>query len=202
MSIRRVAGTESFIRRQSMANESAGRDSSIEGSEGGSVDPWRFAGSFLKGILSKSIPDTPSHAAIPWSPMTKPLAEAKVALLSTAGISMKGDRSFDMECERQNPTWGDSSFRRLRADATSDNIEVNHLHIDTGYIQRDLNVALPLDRLRGLVAEGHVGSMAETHYSIMGFQGADSSRLENETAPAIAENVKNEEVDLVLLAPV
>ena len=185
-----------------MANESAGRDASIERSEDGLVDPWRFAGSFLKGILSKSIPDTPSHAAIPWSAMTKPLTEAKVALLSTAGISMKGDPPFDMDYERQNPTRGDSSFRRLRADATSDTIEVNHLHIDTGYIQRDLDVALPLDRLRELVAEGHVGSMAETHYSIMGFQGADSSQLENETAPAIAEIVKNEEVDLVLLAPV
>ena len=44
--------------------------------------------------------------------------------------------------------------------------------------------------------------MAETHYSIMGFQGADSSRLENESAPAIAEIMKSEEVDLALLTPV
>jgi D-proline reductase (dithiol) PrdB len=182
-----------------MANESVGRDSLSEGRE---VDPWRFAGSFLKGILGKSIPETPSHAVIPWSPMTRPLAEAKVALLSTAGISMKGDTPFDMEYERQNPTRGDSSFRQLRGDATGDQIEANHLHIDTGYIERDLNVALPLDRLRELVAEGFVGSMAETHYSIMGFQGADSSRLENESAPAIAEIMKSEEVDLVLLTPV
>ena len=62
--------------------------------------------------------------------------------------------------------------------------------------------ALPLDRLRELVAEGEVGSLAETHYSIMGFQGSDSSQLENESAPAIAEIMKSEEVDLALLAPV
>ena len=188
-----------------MANESAGREPGAEVSgraKNAEVDAWRFAGSFLKGILSKSIPDLPNHAEIPWSLMTKPLAEAKVALLSTAGISMKGDAPFDMDYERQNPTRGDSSFRQLRADATADQIDANHLHIDTGFIERDLNVALPLDRLRELVAEGHVGSLAKTHYSIMGFQGVDSSQLENVSAPAIAEIVKNEEVDLVLLTPV
>ena len=169
---------------------------------GAEVDPWRFAGSFLANLLGQSIPEEPSHAPIPWTPFVKPLAEAKVALLSTAGISMKDDEPFDMEFERQHPTRGDSSFRRLRADATSDQIEANHLHIDTSYIKRDLNVALPLDRLRELVSEGHIGSLADTHYSIMGFQGVDSSQLENESAPAIAEIMKSEEVDLALLAPV
>ena len=81
-------------------------------------------------------------------------------------------------------------------------MEVDHLHIDTGYARRDLNVALPLDRLRELVAAGQVGAMAETHYSVMGYQGNDPSRLENESAPAIAEAMKSEEVDLALLAPV
>lgn len=166
------------------------------------VDPWRFSGSFLANLLGKSIPEKPTHPPIPWTPFSKPLAEAKVALLSTAGLSMKDDEPFDMDFERAHPTRGDSSFRCLHLDATADCINANHLHIDTGYIERDLNVALPLDRLRELVAEGIVGSLAETHYSIMGFQGADSSRLENESAPAIAELAKSEEVDLVLLAPV
>jgi D-proline reductase (dithiol) PrdB len=115
---------------------------------------------------------------------------------------MKGDAPFDMEMERRNPMRGDPSFRRLRAGATSETIEANHLHIDTGYIERDLNVALPLDRLRELVKEGVVGSMADTHYSTMGFQGNDSSQLQNETAPAIAAAMKSEEVDLAILAPV
>lgn len=166
------------------------------------VDPWRFAGGFIKNALGSAIPDEPSHPPIPWAPFEKPLAQAKVALLSTAGLSMKDDEPFDMEFERQNPMRGDGSFRKLRADATAAGIEANHLHIDTGFIERDLNVALPLDRLRELVDEGIVGAMAETHYSVMGFQGNDSSRLENESAPAIAEAMKSEEVDLALLAPV
>jgi len=166
------------------------------------VDPWRFAGGFLKNALSGAIPADDYAGEIPWSPVTKPLAESKVALLSTAGLSMKGDAPFDMEYERQHPTRGDSSWRRLRSDATSQTIEANHLHIDTGYILRDLNVALPVDRLREAVDAGVVGSMAETHYSIMGYQGNDSSQLVEQSAPAIAEAMASEEVDLALLAPV
>ncbi len=115
---------------------------------------------------------------------------------------MQDDVPFDMESERVNPMRGDPSWRALRADATADDIESNHLHIDTGYIERDLNVALPLDRLRELVSEGLVGSVADTHYSIMGYQGNDSSALVGESAPAIAAAMKRDEVDLALLAPV
>jgi D-proline reductase (dithiol) PrdB len=166
------------------------------------VDPWRFTGGFLTKVLSAAIPDEPTHAEIPWAGVRKPLAESKLALLSTAGLSMRGDAPFDMEMERKRPTRGDSSWRKLRSDATSATVEANHLHIDTGYIERDLNVALPLDRVRELVGEGVVGALADTHYSIMGFQGNDSSTLENESAPQIAEAMRSEEVDLALLAPV
>ena len=166
------------------------------------VDPWRFAGGFLKNVLSARIPEEPAHAPIPWAPVTRPLSECRLALLTTAGVSMRGDAPFDMDGERARPTWGDPSWRRLRADATSETVEVNHLHIDTRYIERDLNVALPLDRVRALVDEGVVGSLADTHYSTMGYQGNDTSVLENESAPAIAESMKSEEVDLALLAPV
>jgi hypothetical protein len=166
------------------------------------VDPWRFTGDFLSKVLSARIPDQPSHAPIPWTPVSRPLSESKVALLSTAGLSMKGDVPFDMEMERRNPVRGDPSWRALRADASSATIEANRLHIDTGYILRDLNVALPLDRLRALVERGLVGPLAETHYSTMGYQGNDTSVLETKSAPEIAARMKGEQVDLALLAPV
>jgi D-proline reductase (dithiol) PrdB len=166
------------------------------------VDPWRFAGSFLTRVLSGQIPDEPAHAEIPWTPVTKPLAKSRVALLSTAGLSQMGDSRFDMDGERARPTWGDPSWRRIDSAARQDELRADHLHIDTGYIERDLNVALPLDRLRELVSAGEVGEVAPTHYSIMGFQGNDTRVLENESAPEIAAAMRNEGVDLALLAPV
>jgi D-proline reductase (dithiol) PrdB len=166
------------------------------------VDPWRFAGGFLSKVLSARIPDEPAHAEIPWAEVHKPLADSKLALLSTAGLSMRGDAPFDMEMERRQPTRGDPSWRGLRSDATSATVEANHLHIDTGYVERDLNVALPLDRTRELVAEGVIGALADSHYSTMGYQGNDTSTLENQSAPEIAAAMRSEEVDLALLAPV
>jgi len=166
------------------------------------VDPWRFAGSFLAKVLGNAIPAEPFQGDIPWTPLAKPLARSKLALLSSAGLSMVGDPPFDMDMERARPTRGDPSWRRLRADATSATIQANHLHIDTGYIERDLNVALPVDRLRELVAAGEVGAIAASHYSIMGYQGSDTSALVSQSAPEIAAAMKSEEVDLALLAPV
>ena len=166
------------------------------------VDPWRFAGPFLEKVLSSRIPDEPSHPPIPWAPLRKPVSASKLALVSTAGLSMQGEPPFDMEFERKNPMRGDPSWRALRADATGATVEANHLHIETSYIHRDLNVALPVDRVRELVARGEVGALAETHYSIMGYQGNDVSELEAKSAPEIAERMRSEEVDLALLAPV
>jgi D-proline reductase (dithiol) PrdB len=179
-----------------------GMSESVKTKVGREVDPWRFAGSFLERVLSAQIPDEPSHDPIPWAPVGKPLAESRVALLSTAGLSQAGDEPFDMEGERRRPTWGDPSWRRIAADADRAGIQANHLHIDTGYVESDLDVALPIDRLRELVAAGEVGSVAPSHYSTMGFQGNDTSVLVNESAPAIAAAMKSEEVDLALLAPV
>jgi len=166
------------------------------------VDPWRFAGGFLSRVLGGQIPEEPSHPPIPWTPLRVPLERARVALLSTAGLSMREDPPFDMELERKHPMRGDPSHRRLRADASAADVEANHLHIDTGYIARDLNVALPLDRLHELAKQGVVGSVATTHYSTMGYQGNDASTLEQQTAPAIAAEMKSEQVDLAILAPV
>lgn len=166
------------------------------------VDSWRFSGSFLKSMLSRMIPAAPFAGEIPWTPVAKPLSECRVALLSSAGLSMRGDPPFDMEFERQNPTRGDHGWRRLPAEASERDVVAHHLHIDTGYIERDLGVALPLASLKELAEEGVIGSVAPSHYSIMGFQGNDPSRLLEESAPAIAEAMRDERVDIALLAPV
>jgi len=63
------------------------------------VDAWRFTGSFLRNMLSKAIPDEPAYGGIPWTPVSKPLSESKVALLTTAGISMKHDEPFDLDLD-------------------------------------------------------------------------------------------------------
>lgn len=166
------------------------------------VDPFRFTGRYIKKVITEAIEATTPPPDIPWTQPGKPISESRVALLSTAGISMLNDKPFDMDGERANPVWGDPSWRRIARDATSADIVANHLHIDTSNIECDINVALPTTRLAELAAAGIVGDSAPHHYSIMGYQGEDASVLKNESAPAIAHAMHNDEVDLAILAPV
>ena len=87
-------------------------------------------------------------------------------------------------------------------DAESDDIDVNHLHIDTSYIEKDINVALPTGILKQLLEKRSIGSVAQNHYSIMGFQGDDSERLGTISSPEIASAMKKDNVDLAILTPV
>ena len=97
----------------------------------------------------------------------------------------------------------DDGVRYTLAEVLSESdVDVNHLHIDTAYIERDLNVALPTQRLLELAEENVIGSVADYHYSIMGFQGDDPSTLENLSGPEIAQAMSDDEVDLAILAPV
>jgi D-proline reductase (dithiol) PrdB len=165
------------------------------------VDSWRFMPPRLARLLETRAQSEPAAESIPFTPLSLPLAQARVALLSTAGISRPPDPPFDMDGERANPMWGDPSWRRIPATATAADVEVNHLHIDTGYIKRDLNVALPLARLAELAAAGEIGSVAPSHYSVMGFQ-LDGTAQVRDSAPAIAAAMKEEGVTAAILAPV
>lgn len=68
----------------------------------------------------------------------------------------------------------------------------------TGF-QQDLNVCFPLQRLHELADEGIIGSVAGFHFTLSG--AADPWDLE-ESARAIADQMKSDAVDTVLLVPI
>ncbi len=138
---------------------------------------------------------------IPWTPLQKPLTETNVALITTAGIYVKGpEPPFDMDGERRNPMWGDPTFRRIPRDVRQEQIGACHLHLNNRDILADVNTVLPLNRLVELEAEGVVGSLAQTNYSFMGYQ-TDLTEWKEKYAPEVAGLMKDEAVDAVLLAP-
>ena len=58
------------------------------------VDGFCFHPDSRDRILAQRYAD---RAKTPWTPMEKPLEQCKVTLVSTAGIFMKDDVSFDYE---------------------------------------------------------------------------------------------------------
>ena len=128
----------------------------------------------------------------PFTVPRRPLRDSRLALVTSAGLHLRGDRPFAS---------GDPTYRCIPANAAAADIVQSHSSIGfdrTGVIA-DINVVFPLDRLRELVAEGAVGELATTFYSFMGAQ-RDVTRIK-ETAPAVAELLLNDGVDIILLTP-
>ena len=164
------------------------------------VDGFLFLPPALRAWINKDIPQQPFSGEIPWTPLDKSIRETTFTLMTSAGISMKSDPPFDMEREKNEPTWGDPSYREIPKTATENDIKVNHLHVNTAYINQDLNVILPLARFQEFEQEGFIGKLAPTCYSYYGYQ-TDPTVLLSETMPQVAERMRQENVEAVLLTP-
>ena len=163
------------------------------------VDGFRFLPPKLSAWIRTFIPESYS-GNIPFQPLSKPLEETRMALVTTAGISLKTDTPFDMEREKREPTWGDPTYREIPKGTTGRDIDVNHLHINTGYMVEDINVMLPLARLEEYAEEGTIGELAPTSYSFYGFQWDSLDFIDQAIAP-MTTKMKAEAVDAALLTP-
>ena len=163
------------------------------------IDSYRFL-DFVSRQVIKAWVARERARPIPWTPLRRPLAECTVALVSSAGIALRGDTPFDQERERRNPWWGDPSFRVVPHGTTAAEVKLHHLHIDTRFGEEDLDVVLPAHRLEELAREGLVGRPASAHYSIMGYI-LRPAVLEQQTAPEIAARMKGDGVDAAVLVP-
>jgi D-proline reductase (dithiol) PrdB len=130
--------------------------------------------------------DTPA-----WSPLTKPIAQCKVALMSSGGILYRDQPRFHRE---------DASYRLIPKDATQDDLDIWHFGYRTADAQADHNCVFPLARMRELEADGTVGELADPAYSFMG--GIYSARLvRDELAPRIADELKKARIDAFYVVP-
>jgi D-proline reductase (dithiol) PrdB len=136
-------------------------------------------------------------AGIPWAQLTRPLKETTVALVTTGGVHLRSQAPFDMD----DPD-GDPSFREIPADAAREALTITHKYYDHSAADRDVNVVLPLDRLRELAAEGSIAGPAKVAYSFMGhIQGAHLATLMAATGPEVARRVASDGVGAVVLTP-
>ena len=121
-----------------------------------------------------------------------PLAQRRVAIVSTAALNLRSDVVYQRDA---------TDYRVIPGDVDPAEILMSHVSVNfdrTGF-QQDLNVCFPIERLRELATEGTIGSVANFHYTVSG--AADPRDLE-ESALAIASQMKADDVDTVLLIPI
>ena len=135
---------------------------------------------------------------VPCSPLNKPLAEARIAVVTTGGLVTADQVPFDNSVKG-----GDYSYRVIPGDVQVATLRETHRSdaFDHSGVAADRNLALPLDPVRALVARGEIGSLAPRHLSFMGSVTAPG-RLIKQSAPEAAALLVADEVDLVLLVPV
>jgi D-proline reductase (dithiol) PrdB len=134
-----------------------------------------------------------SETPPPWAPVSKPLAESRLGLIASGGIYVTGQVAFHFK--------DDLSYREVATTTAASELRVTHFAYDQHDARSDPNVVFPTGTLHGLVGEGKLGELAERAYSFMG--GIYSSRKVQEIlAPALAQRLVQDEVDLALLVPV
>ena len=134
----------------------------------------------------------------PGAHLTKPLAESKLALVTTAALHLPEQPPFDPEIRG-----GDHSFRELPGNVDVSRLKIAHNSsaFDQTGAWKDRNLVFPLDRLREMQTAGEVGALNRRHFSFMGSITAPG-RLIQESAPAVAQMLLEDKVDAALLVPV
>jgi D-proline reductase (dithiol) PrdB len=134
---------------------------------------------------------------VPFTRPSKPLQEARVALVTTGGVYLPPQVPFDNEVK-----CGDVTFRAIPADADLATLGIAHKSdaFDQSGFQADRNLGFPLERLRKMAERGEIGSLNSRALSFMGSITAPG-RLVKETAPAAASLLAADGVDVAFLVP-
>lgn len=132
----------------------------------------------------------------PWAPLTKPLAQATVALVSTCG-------AYRIDTQTPFDAWndlGDPSFRAIHSDTPAERLGIAHSHYDHKHSAADPNVTLPIRHFQQLAADGVIARLHPWAYSFMGYL-PEPRQLLAQTAPQVARRLAGEGVDAAFLTP-
>lgn len=145
----------------------------------------------------------------PFTPLSKPLSESRVLLLTSSGHFAAGSDPepfgvSDMTQEEAVARIGDflreaPVLSAIPRDIHPDGLRVRHGGYDVRSVRRDPNVALPRDRLVEAEETGRIGELAP---ELLSFPGATAQGRLEQALPGWVDRIRGADVDLALLVPV
>ena len=150
-------------------------------------------------------PRTFQYDSAPWAPLSRPLSETRLTLISTGGLFVEGDDPLGPNGPTQEEAISQiADFLRrppkivtIPRDIDPARLRVRHPGYDIRGAMLDCNVIFPIDRLKEFLVEGLIGELAEDNYSFVG--ATSQRRLLAEAAPALAREIRSKKVDAALL---
>jgi len=161
----------------------------------------------VKKLKHLSIKDRAGLSVYPWrncrpekmAAITKPISESKIAIVSSAGLYIKGEqKKFDHSIKG-----GDWSYRIIPIDVDMKTLYDGHrsASFDHSGLRVDPSTGMPIPQLKELVNEGIIGLLNHRHISFMGSVLAPG-KFTKYTVPKIVKYLMGDHVDCVLLVPV
>ncbi len=143
------------------------------------------AGAFLGNM------PMPEFETTPWV-TAPPLRDARVAIISTAGLHRRDDRKF---------RGGANDYRLIPSDVDYADLAMSHVSVnfDRSGFQQDVNIAFPLEHLHTLAANDEIGEVSQWHYS---FMGASAPEGFAESGAEVARLLKDDGVSAAVLIPI
>ncbi len=131
-----------------------------------------------------------SRKCVPYTPVTTPLKDMRIALVSSTGIYLEGQPAYGDN--------GDDTYRVLPGDMDVSKLRIKHGHYDSIDAEADINCVFPIERLREFAAEGIIAGVSNKHIGCKGFS-TDLKRQYEVLAPAIAAEIERSQADAVVL---
>ncbi len=162
-----------------------------------SMEPIRYVDALNKhyGALGNPPYQWTINQAAPLHRLIKPISECTVTLLTSGGVSHCAMPPFNPDARN------DHRLDAIEQGASSQDFQIHDSYYDHGDAERDLNCVFPIDRLREMAAALEIGRVANRLWS--GFMGRTYNRtkLVEESAPAFVEQLRQDEVDILVTGP-
>ena len=137
------------------------------------------------------------HVDAPFTALTKPLSECKVAIVSTSDIAIAGpdgqrDRSHEFSVGNVYSLPSDTPVEKLYS--RQEHYDQHATTLD------DVNPYYPVARLQELVERGRIGSLAPRFHGV--YTGYSKRKTAEVDAPEVVRRCIEDEVDVAVMTPV
>lgn len=135
------------------------------------------------------------NESAPLHRLNKTLQDCTVSLLTSGGVSQCAMPAFNPDARN------DHRLDAIDQHAPADDFQIHDSYYDHRDAEQDINCIFPIERLRELAANGEIGQVSERLWS--GFMGRiyNRSKVMEESAPAFAAALREDNVDVLIAAP-